>query len=106
MMAAFADLERNLIAERTATALAHKKAHRKAYAPTPYGFERVGDALLENPQEQEVIAQIFAWRRAGWSLRKIAAELNRQGVPTKQGGEWYAATVRYLLQNSLYREVA
>lgn len=106
MMAAFAELERNLIAERTATALAHKKAHRKAYAPTPYGFERVGDALLENPQEQEVIAQIFAWRRAGWSLRKIAAELNRQGVPTKQGGEWYAATVRYLLQNSLYREVA
>lgn len=54
----------------------------------------------------EVIAQIFAWRRAGWSLRKIAAELNRRGVSTKQGGEWYAATVRYLLQNSLHREVA
>lgn len=106
MMAAFAELERNLIAERTATALAHKKAHREAYAPTPYGFERVGDTLQENTQEQEIIAQIFAWRRAGWSLRKIAAELNKRGVPTKQGGQWYASTVRYLLQNSLYREVA
>lgn len=106
MMAAFAELERNLIAERTATALAHKKAHRRAYAPTPYGFERVGDELLDNPRERAVIAQIFAWERAGWSLRRIAAELNRRGVPTKQGGKWYAATVRYLRQNNLYREVA
>lgn len=106
MLAAFAELERNLIAERTATALAHKKAHKRAYAPTPYGFERVGEELVENPREQEVIAQIFAWDRAGWSLRRIAAELNRRGVPTKQGSKWYAATVRYLRHNSLYREVA
>lgn len=106
MMAAFAELERNLISERTATALAHTKAHREAYAPTPYGFERVGDVLRENNCEQEIVAQIFAWRRSGWSLRKIAAELNRRGVPTKQGGRWYASTVRYLLQNSLYQEVA
>jgi DNA invertase Pin-like site-specific DNA recombinase len=106
MMAAFAELERNLIAERTATALVHKKAHRQAYSPTPYGFDRVGKELSENPQEQEIIAQIFTWRQNGWSLRKIAAELNRRGVPTKQGGKWYAATVRYLLRNNLYREVA
>jgi DNA invertase Pin-like site-specific DNA recombinase len=104
MMAAFAELERNLIAERTATALAHKKAHKKAYAPTPFGFERVGDTLQEKPEEQEIIAQIFTWREAGWSLRKIAAELNKQGVPTKQGGQWYASTVKYILENSLYRK--
>ena len=106
MMAAFAELERNLIAERTATALADKKAHGEAYAPTPYGFERVGETLRENTQEQETIAQIFAWRRDGWSLRKIAAELNRRGALTKQGGQWYASTVRYLLRNDLYQEVA
>ena len=35
MMAGVAELERNLIAERTTMALAHKKAHREAYAPTP-----------------------------------------------------------------------
>lgn len=104
MMAAFAELERNLIAERTATALAHKKAHKKAYAPTPFGFERVGDTLQEKPEEQEIIAQIFAWREAGWSLRKIAEELNKRGVPTKQGGQWHASTVKYILENSLYRK--
>jgi len=106
MMAGFAELERNLIAERTATALAHKKAHREVYSPTPYGFDRVEERLLENAQEQETLAQVFAWRRAGWSLRTIAGELNRRGIPTKQGGRWYASTVRYLLQNKLYEEVA
>lgn len=33
MMAGFAELERNLIAERTATALAHKKTHRGSLQP-------------------------------------------------------------------------
>lgn len=106
MMAGFAELERNLIAERTATALAHKKAHKEAYSPTPYGFDRVEKTLAQNAQEQKTIAQIFAWRRAGWSLRKIAHELNARGIPTKQGGQWYASTVRYILQNTLYKEVA
>lgn len=38
MMAGFAELERNLIAERTADALAHKKAHHTPYGPPPIGF--------------------------------------------------------------------
>ena len=49
VMAGFAELERNLIAERTELALSHKKAHLVAYAPTPYGYNRVGDNLTENP---------------------------------------------------------
>jgi len=51
MMAGFAKLERNLIAERTALALAHKKAHREAYSPTPYGFNRMEELLKGNEQE-------------------------------------------------------
>ena len=35
MAAGFAELERNMIAERTTQALAHKKAHREAYGPPP-----------------------------------------------------------------------
>ncbi len=104
MMAGFAELERNLIAERTSTALNHKKAHREAYSPTPYGFDREGDTLAVNPQEQEAVAKIKGWRRAGWSLRGIVEELNRLAIPTKRGGQWYPCTVRYLLQNNLYAE--
>ena len=102
MTAAFAELERNLISERTAAALAHKKAHLAPYASTPFGFDRQGDRLLENALEQEALLLIQAWREAGWSLRRIAQELTRRGIPTKKGGLWYAGTIRYLLGNDLY----
>lgn len=106
VMAGFAELERNLIAERTELAMAHKKAHLEAYSPTPYGFNRDGDTLTENPQELKAVTQIREWRAAGWSLGKIARELTRQCVPTKKGGAWYPGTVKYLLGNSLYSGVA
>jgi DNA invertase Pin-like site-specific DNA recombinase len=104
MMSSFAELERNLIAERTATALTHKKAHREAYSPTPYGFDREGGTLAENPGEQETVAKIKGWRRSGWTLRRIVEELNQLAIPTKRGGHWYPCTVRYLLKNNLYAE--
>ncbi|MGC2434679.1 MAG: recombinase family protein [Desulfobaccales bacterium] len=105
VMAGFAELERNLIAERTETAMAHKKAHREAYSPTPFGYDREGDTLAENPQEQAAITKIKGWRQAGWTLRRIVEELNRLAIPTKRGGGWYPGTVRYLLKNNLYAGV-
>jgi len=102
MMSAFAELERNLISERTEQALQHKKDHRQAYAPTPYGFDRESDSLIENDAEQSTVKLIQALKADGWSLRKIATRLNDETVPTKQGGQWYASTVKYILDNSLY----
>src|SRR5690606_38452186 len=99
VMAGFAELERNLIAERTQAALQHKKAHRQAYGPTPYGFDRRGDELRPNERERRTVRQIQAWRDQGWSLRRIAEGLNARGIPTKRGGRRHASTVRYLLQN-------
>jgi DNA invertase Pin-like site-specific DNA recombinase len=106
VMAGFAELERNLIAERTTLAMRHKKAHRQAYSPTPFGYDREGDALSANPQELQIVTLIQAWREEGLSLGKIARELTRRRIPTKRGGAWYPATVKYLLENTLYREAA
>jgi DNA invertase Pin-like site-specific DNA recombinase len=106
MMSSFAELERNLISERTEAALQYKKAHREAYSPVPYGFIREGDSLQEDEAEQQTVKNILAWRAKGWTLRKIAAELTAQGRATKQGGQWRANTVSYILNNSLYRKVA
>ncbi len=64
MTAAFAELERNLIGERTASALAHKKRHLSAYSPTPFGFNRIGDLLKKNKKEQGIIRQVHEWRDA------------------------------------------
>ena len=106
MMAGFAELERNLIAERTSTALAYKKQHREVYSPTPYGYQREGKRLIIFPAEQAIVAQIQVWHSTAWSLHQIAKELNQRGTPTKRGGIWRASTVRYMLQNLLHKEAA
>jgi DNA invertase Pin-like site-specific DNA recombinase len=106
MMAGFAELERNLISERTATALAYKKGHLEAYAPTPYGYDREGKTLAVNQAEYTVVVKMKEWRASGWSLGKIAHELTTREIPTKRGGKWYAGTVKYLLDNNLYEGVS
>ncbi|HOF89554.1 MAG TPA: recombinase family protein [Armatimonadota bacterium] len=103
MTAAFAELERNLTAERTKAALEHKKRHGQAYSPTPYGYTREGDRLIADPAEQIVIARILKMHVAGTSLRQIAATLNSESIPGKAGGKWYASTVRSLVLNDLHQ---
>lgn len=104
VMAGFAELERNLISERTATALRHKKARLDVYGSTPLGFDRVGKRLHPNAAELQTIARIRGMNDEGRSLCAIARILNCEGIATKQGGQWYATTVRYLLRNRLYDE--
>src|ERR1051326_282036 len=49
IMTAVSQWEREAIGERTATALQHKKAQRKVYSHTPYGFQRDGEVLVPLP---------------------------------------------------------
>lgn len=85
MLATFAQFERRLIGQRTREALAVKKAS--------------GVRLGRPPTlPQSVVRRIERRRGRGDSLRKIADDLNRDAVPTAQGGaKWYAATVRHVL---------
>lgn len=103
MVSAFAELERNLIAERTASALQHKKQQRQAYSPTPYGYRREDDHLVADPLELAVVARIQTLHADGVSLRQIVRVLNEEGVPSKTGRRWHSSTVWYLLRNDLYR---
>ena len=101
MMAGFAQLERDLTAERTTQALAHKKANGTAYSPTPYGKDRQGDILTDNAQEQGIIRQMRELRENGFSLRGIAEHLNSNGIASKQGKRWYASSVGYILNHAV-----
>ncbi len=105
-MAGFAELERNLIAERTAAAMKYKKAHREAYSPTPYGYNREGDKLQPNKDEQKAIKLIKKWRASGKTLQQIANDLTAKNISTKRGGKWYPGTIKYILENNLYQEAA
>lgn len=103
MAAGFAEMERNLVKERTSVALAHKKARLEAYAPTPFGFVREGNSLVQCQEEAAAVNLMEAWRSEGMSYERIAARLNEEGVPSKRGGRWYGCTVRYILLNTLHK---
>lgn len=102
MMAGFAQLERSMIRDRTKTALNHKKSTGKKYCQSVYGidFDAEGNAVV-NADEQQTINLIFALRKAGKSLRAIASHLSSLGIATKRGGNWAAATIKRILENSL-----
>ena len=101
MMAGFAQFERDLTAERTTAALAHKKLNSQAYSPTPYGKDRDGERLTENAQEQGIINKMRELRDNGSSLRGIADHLNSNGIISKQGKQWYASSVGYILNHAV-----
>ncbi|MDM7913508.1 MAG: recombinase family protein, partial [Methanotrichaceae archaeon] len=100
LLAVLNEFERDQVSERTSAALRHKKQQHQVYSPTPYGFDRVGDTLVENEREQEVLLQISTLRERGLSLRKIAQILDEGGTPAKNGGKWYPSAIRSVLLTS------
>lgn len=106
LMAGCAELERNLVAERTASVLAHKKQQGKVYNHTPFGFERAGDRLVVAAAEMAMVRLMHERRDDGWSLAMIADAFNADHIPGKNGGRWYGRTVKNILENSVYQTVA
>jgi len=88
VLAVFAELERRLIGERTKAALAVRRAQ---------------GVRLGRPQTLtlELRKRILSMRQGGMTLASIASELNRDCVPTSQGGaKWWPATIRAIIQSS------
>ena len=98
MMAGFAELERNLISERTSAALQHKIANGEHVGAPALGFQMVEGELTENADETATVARIRELRAEGRTLRDIASQLTAEGWKTKRGGEWHSSTVSYVLK--------
>ena len=104
LLAAVAQMERDLISERTRAALAFKKARGDRLGTTPLGYRTLPDGTLEPiPDELAIVARIRKLRRRGKSFAAIAREFNEEDVPTKRGGLWDHSTVRYIYRNHRYR---
>lgn len=77
--------------------------------PAPYGYVNppLGDqcrgVLQVHPEEAPVVRRIFqAAASAGEGLRSIAADLNREGIPSPRGCKWGKSGVRNILTNPVY----
>jgi len=59
--------------------------------------------LVIDQAEADIVLMVKKLRRRGLSMKAIADRLNREGVPTKRGGQWHASTIQYILNNKLYK---
>lgn len=79
VMAGAAEMERNLISERTKIALAYKRSKGEWLGAAPFGYRLLNGALVPEPAEQELIAALKRDRRARHlSIRELAA---KYGLP-------------------------
>ena len=95
--AVFGELERGLIAERTAEALAEKRRQGRAWNHVPFGWRSVDGRLAPDREEQRTLDRIQKLRAAGFGYLKIAQALDAEHRRTKLGGRWQAMSVRSVL---------
>lgn len=105
MAAAFAELERNTIAERMATGKAAKKAkggHTGGEAP--YGLRIIGhgrDARIEvNDEEQDIVDTVLHWHGRGKGLADITRRLFLKGMKTRTGRDFQIVQVKRIIEHA------
>lgn len=105
LVASLAEMERGIIAERTAAALAHKRSKGEATGHAPFGYRVGSDGCTLEPEggEQQTLALIDSLLAQGKSQRAIVDELNRLQRPSKQGGKWQRSNLRSVLATRMRR---
>ncbi|MEN6437505.1 MAG: recombinase family protein [Syntrophobacter sp.] len=99
MLAVLNEFERDQIAERTKTAMAHKKAKGERVGAIPYGFclANDGKTLEKDPEEQKVVAKVRGLQGDGAGLRAIARKLSQGGFTTRSGRPFDATQIKRIL---------
>jgi site-specific DNA recombinase len=97
VLASVAQWEREAIGERTAAALAHKKAKGERVGGVPYGYRAAGCTLETVPAEQAVIVQARELRAAGLSLRQVCDQLAARGHLSRTGRPFAPVQVQRML---------
>ena len=103
MLAVLAEFEADLIGERTAAALQHKKANGERVGGVPFGHDLAADGvhLIANADEQAAVGRIVALRREGHTYRAIGEVLKREGVSPKRGQTWYPTVIRGIVRRAV-----
>ena len=95
--AVFAEMERELISERTKAVLDGKRANGEVIGTIPYGYKRERKKLIINNQEQQVLARISDLRSQGLSFAKISKQLATEQIRNRNNTPFPPTQVRALL---------
>lgn len=90
IMVSVSQWEREAIGERTRDAMRHKRANGERVGTVPFGYRLAADGshLEADPAEQGILFRIRGLRTAGYTTRRIAAQLNLEGFTTRRGTAW------------------
>lgn len=99
MISAVAEMERNLIAERTSAALQSKKARGVAYCRELYGFKKVDGMFVVDDSQMKDVRDIYRARSLNLGLQRITDLMNGATASKK----WHKSSVRTILKNPVYR---
>jgi DNA invertase Pin-like site-specific DNA recombinase len=101
IIGAMAQMERDLISERTKAVLQYKIGKGEYVGSPALGYlASTGDNkfLGIDEREQDTVKRILYLKRyRKMSLGKIAKELNENDVKTKRGGKWHSGTIKLIL---------
>jgi len=102
LTAAIAEMERQIVSERTKAALQHKRANgEKTGGDVPFGYQADNGTLTPDRQEQRIIRLMKKLKDAGHSLREIGSELRKRGYKSKTGKDtWNPKTIANILKRA------
>lgn len=69
---------------------------------TPYGYAVRDRHLVPDDREAPIVRRMFERYLGGEGVRRIARELNADGVANRRGRPWTASAIRLLLRNPVY----
>ena len=98
----FGEFERNITGERTKSVLNNRKSDMTTYSRPVFGFNNNKGKMEVNTTEMETVKKIQHLNRSGLSTRKIAEEINKLNLPTKNNKQFKPSTISYILKNKIY----
>jgi DNA invertase Pin-like site-specific DNA recombinase len=96
MAAVFAQMEREIAAERMTAAVAERRERGDAMGQAPYGYKIANGRVVRRKGEKPA-AVIAAFRQTG-TFGGTARLLNKQGIPTRHGRPWTHGVVSDVLR--------
>ena len=104
LLSSLYEMELELIRDRVRDTLKVKKDNGKVYSPTPFGFDRVGDDLVENKKEKRLLRKMFRLKDKGFSYGDISKYLTKNRHKTKSGGKWSRQNVYSIMKKFINDE--
>ena len=104
LLSSLYEMELELIRERVKDTLKVKKENGKVYSKTPFGFDRMGDELVENPKEKRLLRKMLRLKEKGMTYRDISNYLTKNRHKNKSGGKWSRENVFSVMKTYLKNE--